>query len=74
MKKKNQKLKKIIIVGAGGMGKEVLWTLMDLNKVSSVFDVIGFLDDDKKFINPRKISELQTPVLTTRIRYSPSPG
>ena len=32
----SSKLKKIIIVGAGGMGKEVLWTLMDINKVSNV--------------------------------------
>ena len=55
MKKKNRKLKKIIIVGAGGMGKEVLWTLMDINKVSNVFDVIGFLDDDKK-LHGKKIN------------------
>ena len=37
------------------MGKEVLWTLMDINKVSNVFDVIGFLDDDKK-LHGKKIN------------------
>ena len=48
MKKKNHKLKKIVIVGAKGMGKSTLWTIMDINKVSNAFDVVGFLDDDKK--------------------------
>ena len=48
MKKKTHKLEKIVIVGAGGLGKEVLWTISSINKVSNVFDVIGFLDDNKK--------------------------
>jgi len=48
MKKKYHELKKIVIVGAGGLGKEVLWNIIDINKASNVFDVVGFLDDNKK--------------------------
>ena len=48
MNEKNHELKKIVIIGAGGQGKDVLWTIMDINKISSRFDIIGFLDDDKK--------------------------
>ena len=55
MKKKNHKLKKIVIVGAKGMGKCTLWTIMDINKVSNAFDVVGFLDDDKK-LHGKKIN------------------
>ena len=55
MKKKNYKSKKIVIVGARGQGKDVLWTILDINKVSNVFDVVGFLDDDKK-LHGKKIN------------------
>ena len=55
MKKKNRKFQKIVIVGAGGQGKDVLWTIMDINKASNVFDVIGFLDDNKK-LHGKKIN------------------
>ena len=48
MKKKSHELKKIVIIGAGGQGKDILWTITDMNKASNVFDVVGFLDDDKK--------------------------
>ena len=46
---------KIVIVGAQGSGKDVLWTIMDINKISNAFDVIGFLDDDKK-LHGKKIN------------------
>lgn len=38
--------KKIIIVGAGGMGREVLQWIKDINKVSHEWDIIGFIDDN----------------------------
>ena len=44
-KKKNQI--KIVIVGAGGFGKEVLLTLNDCNKHRKKFDVLGFIDENK---------------------------
>ena len=46
---------KTVIVGAQGSGKDVLWTIMDINKISNTFDVIGFLDDDKK-LHGKKIN------------------
>ena len=46
---------KTVIVGAQGSGKDVLWTIMDINKISNSFDVIGFLDDDKK-LHGKKIN------------------
>jgi sugar O-acyltransferase (sialic acid O-acetyltransferase NeuD family) len=47
MGEKNHELEKIVIIGAGGQGEDVLWTIMDINKISSRFDIVGFLDDDK---------------------------
>ena len=48
-------LLKIIIIGAGGFGKEALSLVSDCNKVKKEFNVIGFVDDDielqKKIIN-----------------------
>ena len=46
---------KTVIVGARGSGKDVLWTIKDINKISNAFDVIGFLDDDKK-LHGKKIN------------------
>lgn len=36
----------IIIVGSGGMGKDVLWTINDCNKEFEKYNVLGFLDDN----------------------------
>ena len=48
-------LLKIIIIGAGGFGKEALSLVNDCNKVKKEFNVIGFVDDNielqKKIIN-----------------------
>jgi len=38
---------KVVIVGAGGFGKEVLWALLEHNKNLKKYDIMGFLDDDK---------------------------
>jgi sugar O-acyltransferase (sialic acid O-acetyltransferase NeuD family) len=46
-----KELTKIVIVGAGGFGKEVLWTLHDCNKQLKRYDVLGFIDDNKKLHN-----------------------
>lgn len=51
---------KIVIVGASGFGREVLWTLQDCNKKSKKFNVLGFIDDDKSLCG-KLISEF--PVL-----------
>ena len=36
---------KIMIVGAGGMGREAAWTIERINEVSPTWDIIGFADD-----------------------------
>jgi sugar O-acyltransferase (sialic acid O-acetyltransferase NeuD family) len=37
--------KKIVIVGCGGFGREVLQVIKQINLVTDVWDVIGFFDD-----------------------------
>lgn len=37
-----------MIVGAGGFGREVLWTITDSNKISKKFQILGFVDDNKQ--------------------------
>ena len=39
-------MKKLIIVGAGGFGRELAWWIDDINKVNKKWDVLGFIDDD----------------------------
>lgn len=39
------RLKPLIIVGAGGLGREVAWLVEDLNKVDLQWEFLGFLDD-----------------------------
>ena len=39
-------MKKIIIVGAGGFGRELLWWIKDINKVQPTWEILGFLDDN----------------------------
>lgn len=42
---------KIIIVGAGGFGKEVLSTILQCDKIKKEFDIIGFVDDNPTLKN-----------------------
>jgi len=44
---KKDNVTNIVIVGAGGFGREVLWTLIDCNKKFKAYKVIGFIDDNK---------------------------
>ena len=39
---------KIVIVGAGGLGREILATVRAYNTVRNEWDVLGFLDSDEK--------------------------
>ena len=57
---KKSEIIKIVIVGASGFGREVLWTLHDCNKKSKKFNVLGFIDDDKS-LSGKLINEI--PVL-----------
>ena len=39
-------MKNIVIIGAGDLGKEVVWLIEDINKVAPTYVILGFLDDD----------------------------
>lgn len=39
-------MKDIIIVGAGGFGREVAWLIEDINYKSNQWNLLGFLDDN----------------------------
>ena len=39
-------MKNIVIIGAGDLGKELVWLIEDINKVKPTYVILGFLDDD----------------------------
>lgn len=42
---KPDELKKIIIVGAGGMGGDTQWLIERINQVSKTYQLLGYIDD-----------------------------
>ncbi len=40
-------MKDIIIIGAGGFGREVAWLIEDINKINHEWNVVGFVDDNE---------------------------
>ena len=46
-------MKKIIIIGAGGAGKEILWTIDEHNDQIETYEILGFVDDDKTLKNKK---------------------
>lgn len=38
-------MKNIVIIGAGDLGKEVVWLIEDINKIKPTYLILGFLDD-----------------------------
>lgn len=38
-------MRKLIIIGAGGFGREVLWLAREINRTGQGYEVLGFLDD-----------------------------
>lgn len=43
--------KDIIIIGAGGLGREILWLLEEQNNKELVWNIIGFVDDNDTLKN-----------------------
>lgn len=41
-------MKKIVILCAGNLGREVAWLIEDINKVKPTYDILGYLDDTKQ--------------------------
>ena len=39
---------KLVIVGAGGFGREVLWLAERMNQKEAVWEILGFVDDNAK--------------------------
>lgn len=40
-------MKDIVIIGAGGFGREVAWLIEEINKEIKTWNIIGFVDDDE---------------------------
>ena len=40
-------MEKLVIVGAGGFGREVEWLVKRINKINPTYEVIGYADDEK---------------------------
>ncbi|MBQ8341324.1 MAG: acetyltransferase [Clostridia bacterium] len=38
-------MKQLLIIGAGGLGREVAWLVERINHASAAFELLGFLDD-----------------------------
>jgi sugar O-acyltransferase (sialic acid O-acetyltransferase NeuD family) len=43
-------MKDIVIIGAGGFGREVAWLIEDINKENSEWNILGFVDDNKEIV------------------------
>jgi sugar O-acyltransferase (sialic acid O-acetyltransferase NeuD family) len=41
-------MKDIVIIGAGGFGREVAWLIEDINKQNNEWNILGFVDDNKE--------------------------
>lgn len=41
-------MKNIVIIGAGDLGKEIVWLIEDINKRQPTYLILGFLDDDRE--------------------------
>ena len=41
-------MKNIVIIGAGGFGREVAWLIEDINKVNKQWNLLGFIDENIK--------------------------
>jgi sugar O-acyltransferase (sialic acid O-acetyltransferase NeuD family) len=37
----------IVIIGAGGFGREVAWLIEDINKGDKIWNIVGFVDDNE---------------------------
>ena len=39
-------MKKLVIFGSGGLGREVLWVVREMNQKRKQFEILGFIDDN----------------------------
>ncbi|MHB8129107.1 MAG: acetyltransferase [Mobilitalea sp.] len=43
-------MKKLVIIGVGGFGREVAWLVERINNIKQTWELIGFVDDNEKFL------------------------
>lgn len=43
-------MKDIVIIGAGGFGREVAWLIEDINKAQPEWNIVGFVDDNEELL------------------------
>lgn len=41
-------MKDLVIIGAGDFGREVMWVAERINEVTPIWNILGFIDDDKE--------------------------
>lgn len=44
-------MKDIVIIGAGGFGREVAWLIDDINKNEPTWNLLGYVDDNSQLID-----------------------
>ena len=44
-------MKDIVIIGAGGIGREVAWIIEEINEVKHTWNIVGFVDDNIEMHN-----------------------
>ena len=49
-------VKKIVLIGAGGFGREVAYIIESLNRIEKRYELLGFLDDGKQFTCDSRIN------------------
>lgn len=42
----NNKMKRLVIIGVGGFGREVAWLIERINKVQLTWELLGYIDDN----------------------------
>lgn len=43
-------MKDIVIIGAGGFGREVAWLIEDINRAKREWNIVGFVDDEESIL------------------------
>lgn len=67
---KNDKLKKLIIIGAGGNAEVINSTIEDINHDKKTFEVIGYLDDNAKDKSKDIVGEVTKKSIEKYLKFS----
>jgi len=46
-------MKNIVVIGAGGFGREVIMLIEDINKVNNEWNIVGFVDDNTEILGKK---------------------